>query len=83
MARFAPRQRKFHGGAPGERKIAPIPSAVIVGSTPGARWKRMAYGTASRILRRPFGVIWSAPRSSFPSLPSIRLRLWTSPKPRT
>ena len=33
---------KFHGGAPAERRIAPSPSAVMVGSTPGARWKRMA-----------------------------------------
>ena len=33
---------KVHGGAPLERRIAPMPSAVIVGSTPGARWKRTA-----------------------------------------
>ena len=33
---------KVHGGAPFERRIAPMPSAVIVASTPGARWKRAA-----------------------------------------
>ena len=30
------------GGAPFDRRIAPMPSAVTVGSTPGARWKRTA-----------------------------------------
>src|SRR4051812_48779029 len=34
---WPPRQRKFHGGAPFDRKIAPMPSAVAVVSTPGAR----------------------------------------------
>src|SRR6266542_1093124 len=40
--RLPPRQRKFHGGAALERRIAPMPSAVAVASTPGARWNRTA-----------------------------------------
>src|SRR5262249_54512585 len=40
--RLPPRQRKFHGGTPRERRIAPIPSAVVVTSIVGARWKRTA-----------------------------------------
>ena len=37
VVNIPPRQRKFQGGAPFERRIAPMPSAVAVASTPGAR----------------------------------------------
>src|SRR5262249_1897476 len=42
ILRLPPRQRKFHGGTPRERRIAPMPSAVVVTSIAGARWKRTA-----------------------------------------
>ena len=53
-----------------------MPSAVIVASTPGARWKRMANGADSLILLRPRGISRSSPRNSLPSLPSVRRRWW-------
>ena len=76
-----PRQRKFHGGAPRRAQDRAHPV--------GGRWSprpRARGGSGprrrpnSRIFLRPLAISWSAPRSSLPSLPSIRLRLWIRPK---